>query len=269
MKWKPAEIERLAPILERIRAGLEPLVRDAAPLSRGSAPLGRGADANASASATPPEDQSILVLCSAGGELPLWLAQRLPQARFLGLELSPEGLAAARTAAAEVGLEGRVEFQPAQKTRIPFPDASFDGLVSEFILFPTPVPTEIGQPEMARVLKPGASMLITDVIVPEPLPEGARTALQAIGLDYLCEATPADFCAWMESAGLVEVAVEDLTPLVRPVWEQRQRTDPDPAHREGYALLLEHPGIQMGEGIFYIYVCGRKPQLQLLNNRLN
>ncbi len=248
MKWNPAEIDHLAPILERIRAGLAPLARDAS-----ATPLAR--DANA----TPPEVQSILVLCSAGGELPQWLAWRMPQAHFLGLELSLEGLAAARTAAAEAGLEGRVEFQPAQKARIPFPDASFDGLVSEFILFPTPLPTEIGQPEMARVLKPGAPMLITDVIMPGPLPEGARTALQAIGLDYLCEATPADFCAWMDSAGLVEVGVEDLTFLVRPVWEQRRRLDPDPSHREGYALLLERPGIQLGEGIFYIYVRGRKP----------
>ncbi len=248
MKWTPSEIERLAPILARIGDGLRPV-----------------------------EEKSILVLCSAGGEVALWLAQRMAGGRILGLELSPESLADAQRALAAAGLEGRVEFRPAEKTRIPFPDASFDGLVSEFILFPTSLPTEIGQPEMARVLKPGAPMLITDVIAPRPLAEGARQALQAIGLDYLCAATPADFCSWMESAGLVDVAVEDLTPLVRPVWEQRRQANPDPAdagclrdpadagclrdpaHREGYALLLEEPGVRLGEGIFYIYVRGRKP----------
>ncbi len=154
-----------------------------------------------------------------------------------------------------------MEFQPAQKTYIPFPDASFDGLVSEFILYPTPMPTEIGQPEMARVLKPGAPMLITDVILTRRLAEGAQLALQSIGLDYLCEATPADFCTWMEAAGLLDVAVEDLTPFVRPAWEQRQREYPDPAHRMGYALLLEELHTRLGESIFYICVRGRKPTL--------
>ena len=230
MKWNPAEIECLAPILKRLRASLAPL-----------------------------DGKHILVLCSASGEVPLWLAQSTAHAHILGLELSQDGLAAARSSAVEKGLDRQVEFYPAQRNHIPFPDNTFDGLVSEFILFPTPMPTEIGQPEMARVLKPGSPMLITDVIVTKQLPAGERLALQAIGLDYLCEATPADFYAWMEGAGLANVAVEDLTPLVQPVWRRRQLEDPTPGQREGYSLLLDNPETRLSESIFYIYVRGKKP----------
>ncbi len=275
MKWNRAEIEQLSPILERLQAGCsrdpasagcsrDPLARDAGSATAPQAP---------NADAIQPAARSILVLCSAGGEVPVWLAQHLPQVHIHSLELSPDALAAARRLAAEQGLEQRVQFSPADKTHIPFPDNTFDGLVSEFILFPTPMPTEISQPEMARVLKPGSSMLITDVIVATPISRAsgaeqllaaARPALQAIGLDYMCEATPADFCSWMEAAGLVDVAVEDLTRFVRPVWEQRRRDDLDPAHQEGYSLLLEDPDTQLGEAIFYIYVQGRKPYPKLL-----
>ena len=121
-----------------------------------------------------------------------------------------------------------VNFQKAEISRIPLPDESFDALVSEFIVFPTPAPTQIGQPEMARVLKPGGRMVITDVIVTQPVSPEIRQELNAIGLDYLCEGTTDDFRTWMLAAGLTGIEVLDLTPVVKAVWEQRRRQDPAP-----------------------------------------
>ena len=156
-------------------------------------------------------------------------------------------------------MENVVEFFQADRTRIPFPDNTYDALVSEFIVFPTPVPTEIGQPEMARVLKPGGIMVLTDVIVTKSIPQDVREEFQAIGLDYLCEGTQDDFHCWMEAAGLLNIEVVDLTPTVHRVWEQKRRSVPRSEVCKGYDYLLDNPDFKLGEAIFYIYICGRKP----------
>ncbi len=221
MKWTQNEIEMLSPILEPIHQDLAPL-----------------------------DGKSILVLCSAGGDVAFWLAERLKQGRIVGLELDQQLLESARQRIEEQGLSDLVDFRQAEKTRIPFPDDTFDALVSEFIVFPTPVPTEIGHPEMARVLKSDGVMVLTDVIVTKPIPQEVRAELQAIGLDYLCEGTQDDFRQWMEEAGLIDVEVVDLTPVVRRVWEQRRRTVPMAEERKGYAYLLDDPNFGLGEAIF-------------------
>jgi len=230
MKWSVAEIERLNPVLEEVRAGLEPM-------------CGR----------------EILVLCSAGGEMAFWLAEGMKAGQLLGVELNEGLLESARTIAEEKQLSGVVEFRGTEKARLSLADETFDRLVSEFIVFPTPTPTEMGQAEMARVLKPGGRMVITDVIAPNPVPPELREELRKIGLDYLCEGTVEDFRGWMEGAGLVDIEVKDLTPLVKTLWEERQKTDEDPEHRRGYALLLEDSPVKLGEGLFYICARGTKP----------
>jgi hypothetical protein len=138
-------------------------------------------------------------------------------------------------------------------------DSSFDGLVSEFIVYPTSAPTEIGQPEMARILAPGGKMILTDVIVTRPLPQSVRQELTAIGLDYLCQATQDDFKNWMTSTGLINIKLLDLTSTVRKVWEQKLTRDNNEQHHKGYSYLLDHQEFGLGRAIFYIYVRGEKP----------
>lgn len=228
MKWTENEIALLSPVLERFETDLKPL-----------------------------DGRNVLVLCSAGGDVAFWLARRMKQGKVTGIELDTQLLERARQKAQEQGIEHMVEFHQAEKTRIPFPDSTFDALVSEFIVFPTPSPTEIGQPEMARVLKSGGIMALTDVIVVKPLPEDVRTEFREIGLEYLCEGTQDDFLRWMEEAGLVEAEVTDLTPVVRPVWEKRRQSiSKEP---KGFTYLLDEPNFRLGDAIFYIYVRGKKP----------
>jgi SAM-dependent methyltransferase len=231
MKWNRSEIDHLLPILEQVSSDLAPL-----------------------------EGKKILVLCSATGEVAFWLGELMEQGTVIGLELDPESLDIALRAAHEMGLEGTVEFQAGEKQRIPMPGESFDALISEFIVYPTTAPTEIGQPEMARVLAPGGKMILTDVIVTKPLPHPVRQELATIGLDYLCEATQDDFRSWMTGAGLIDVEVRDMTPTLQNVWEDRRASDLTATHRLGYSYLLDNRNFGLGEGIFYIYVRGKKPK---------
>jgi ubiquinone/menaquinone biosynthesis C-methylase UbiE len=230
MRWNRSEIERLSSILEQLSADLAPV-----------------------------DGKRILVLCSAAGEVAFRLAEMMEAGRVTGLEMDQGSLEIARRAAREMGLDSMVEFLPTEKDHILADDSSYDALVSEFIVYPSSLPTEIGQTEMARVLAPGGRMAITDVIVTKPLPVQIRQELSLIGLDYLCEATQDDFHSWMTDAGLVNVQVSDLTSTVRQAWEYRREADQSVLHQRGYSYLLNNSNYGLGGAIFYIYVRGDKP----------
>jgi ubiquinone/menaquinone biosynthesis C-methylase UbiE len=232
MKWGRNEIDLLSPILEQVSSDLAPV-----------------------------DGKHILVLCSATGEVAFWLGEMMEQGKVTGVELDGEALEIARRSAHEMGLEAIVEFQPAEQHHIPAPDASFDALVSEFIVYPTTVPAEISQAEMARVLKPGGRLILTEVLLTSPLPAEVREELEIIGLDYLCEATLDDFHTWMVSAGLEKVELQDLTPSVRALWEDRREADRALSHQQGYSYLLDHPEYALGKAIFYISARAEKPKI--------
>ena len=231
MKWNRNEINRLLPILEQLSFDLAPV-----------------------------DGKNILVLCSATGEVAFWLGEMMEQGQVIGLELDPESLDIARRSAGEMGLDQVVQFLPAEKDRIPFPDSSYDALVSEFIVYPTSTPIEIGQIEMARVLKPGGKIVLTEVIATRPIPSHARQDLAGIGLDYICDATLGDFRKWMTDAGLINIDVRDLTSTVKMVWEDRSDSDLVISHQAGYSYLLDNPQGGLGKAIFYISVSGEKPK---------
>jgi SAM-dependent methyltransferase len=197
----------------------------------------------------------ILVLCSATGEVAFRVGERIGDGEVIGLEFADD-LRQAAEAALAAGPNRPVRFQKALLDRIPFPDESFDAVVSEFIVYPTSQATDIGQPEMARVLRPGGVMTITDVIVPTEPPSEVRADLSAVGLDYLCVATPQDFQGWMDEAGMIDVEIRDLTAMVRPVWEKRLSNAPDA--RAAHHLLGSGPW-SLGHGLRYIRVRGTKP----------
>jgi cyclopropane fatty-acyl-phospholipid synthase-like methyltransferase len=231
MKWNRSEIDRLSPILEQLSFDLAPV-----------------------------DGKHILVLCSAAGEVALRLVEMMETGMVTGLELDQELLELSRRSAHEMGLEAMVEFSLADLDHIPMPDASFDALVSEFIVYPTSSPTEIGQSEMARVLAPGGRMILTDVIVTTPLPPQVHQEFTSLGLDYLCAATQNDFQNWMNTAGLINVELLDLTPTVRAVWEDRSLNDPAASRQQAYSYLLDNQKYSLGKGLFYIYIRGDKPK---------
>jgi ubiquinone/menaquinone biosynthesis C-methylase UbiE len=229
MRWSRSEIDRLHPILEQISADLSPV-----------------------------DGKQILVLCSGMGEVAFWLAEMMETGKVVGLELDPDALTLARRSAHEMGLEQIVSFQVAEKDHIPFADRTFDALVSEFIVYPSEMPTEIGQLEMARVLKPGGKMIVTDVLLTQQLSTQVRQSFAAVGLDYLCEATINDFKSWMTQAGLINIKVLDLSATLRNAWEARQETDKLATHQPGYSNLLGYGNFGLGRAIQYIYLCSEK-----------
>lgn len=96
------------------------------------------------------------------GRLAVALARQAPRLEIVGLDLSEEMLALARTRAARHGLSPRVSFLKGDNGRIPCPDASFDFVVSSSSLHHWADPVAVFD-EVARVLKPAGRFLVVDL----------------------------------------------------------------------------------------------------------
>jgi len=79
-----------------------------------------------------------------------------------GLDISPDMIAVASRNARDYGLENRVTYVESPAGRMPFADATFDGVFTNGSLHEWKDPVVVMN-EMARVLKPGGRYLISDL----------------------------------------------------------------------------------------------------------
>jgi len=107
-----------------------------------------------------PGDRVVDVACGIG-TTSLVAAQEYATT-VAGVDLSEANVARAGAAATEAGLRDRVGFWPADAEALPFGDAECDAVICECALCTFPdKSTAVG--EMARVLRPGGRVGITDV----------------------------------------------------------------------------------------------------------
>ena len=83
----------------------------------------------------------------------------------VALDVTPEMLAKARQRCAEAGV-ANVSFREGSATALPFPDASFDTVVTRLSIHHFEAPRG-PVAEMARVLKPGGTLVVADVVSSE------------------------------------------------------------------------------------------------------
>jgi ubiquinone/menaquinone biosynthesis C-methylase UbiE len=124
-----------------------------------------------------------------------------------GVDLGPAAVAAATARAAEAGVEGRVGFRVGDAERLPLDDASVDAVVCECALCTFPDKAAAAA-EMARVLKPGGRVGITDVTLDRDRLDPDLATL-AGWVACIADARPAaEYCRYLERAGLEMTLIE-------------------------------------------------------------
>mmetsp|Transcript_67919 Transcript_67919/g.212460 ORF Transcript_67919/g.212460 Transcript_67919/m.212460 type:complete len:266 (+) Transcript_67919:101-898(+) len=107
------------------------------------------------------KDKTVLEVGSGWGGPSLLFAKECGSARVVGIDLQPKVVEKANIRAAELGLQDRVEFKTVNSLAWPFPDATFDIVFSKDALLHT-ADKETLYAEMARVLKPGGTVVYAD-----------------------------------------------------------------------------------------------------------
>ena len=88
-----------------------------------------------------------------------------------GVDLTPAMLEQAKRGAADEGIEN-ASFSVGDATALEFADGSFDGSVTRFSLHHIPVPGRVIA-ELARVVRPGGWVVVSDLVADEADGEGA------------------------------------------------------------------------------------------------
>jgi ubiquinone/menaquinone biosynthesis C-methylase UbiE len=108
------------------------------------------------------EAPEVLEVGPGPGDLAVRLARLVPRGRITGLDVDAAMVAIAERKVAAAGVGGRVRFVVGDVSAIPFPDASFDLVVSIFSVHHWPDAAG-GFAEVRRVLRPGARGLVFDL----------------------------------------------------------------------------------------------------------
>ncbi len=162
------------------------------------------------------EGEAVLDLGSGGG-LDCFLAAKKvgPSGRVVGLDMSADMVQLARRNARSVGAEN-VRFRLGEMEEMPFPDGSFDVIISNCVINLSPDKDAVLR-ECHRVLKPGGRLWVSDIVWTREPSEAERGDLGSWTACVAGALTEPDYVSKVRAAGFREVRVERKEDRDAPV----------------------------------------------------
>jgi len=167
----------------------------------------------------------VVLDLGAGGGFDCFVAGRKVGAtgRVIGVDMTPDMLAKARRNVAsyreQTGLDN-VEFRLGEIESLPVADASVDVVISNCVLNLSPDKPRVWR-EIARVLKPGGRVAVSDLALLRPLPDAVKADIEALVGCVAGAVLVDDTRAMANLAGLSEVTLTSKPQYIEAMtnWE--------------------------------------------------
>jgi ubiquinone/menaquinone biosynthesis C-methylase UbiE len=108
----------------------------------------------------------LLDVGAGTAQIPIELCRHAPTARVIAVDMAKEMLHVAEINVARAHLEDQITLQQCDAKHMPFPDATFAGVISNSIVHHIPEPGQVLQ-EMVRVVRPGGILFVRDLVRPD------------------------------------------------------------------------------------------------------
>ena len=198
----------------------------------------------------------VLLDLGSGGGFDVFLAGPKvgPSGRAIGVDMTAEMLAKARRNVAayqdRTGLDN-VEFRLGEIEHLPVADASVDVIISNCVINLSPDKPQVWR-EIARVLKPGGRVSVSDIALLQPLPEATRGCIEALVGCVAGAVLVEETLAMVQAAGLTDIQhglhgdyIDNMVDWSDPVFSMIAQTLP--------------PGVRMSDLATSLSVTARKP----------
>lgn len=151
----------------------------------------------------------VVVDLGSGGGLDVFLSSKQvgPTGRAIGIDMTPAMIDRAQ-ANAKAGGYTNVDFYLSTIDKIPLPDASVDCVISNCVLNLAPDKPAVFR-EIARVLKPGGRLAVSDIALKKELPEAVAKSVAAYVGCIAGAIRIDDYRAGLLAAGFEHVEIVD------------------------------------------------------------
>jgi SAM-dependent methyltransferase len=192
----------------------------------------------------------VVLDLGSGGGFDVFIAGRKVGAggRVIGVDMTPEMLAKARRNVAFYRDQTRldnVEFRLGEIEHLPVADNSVDAIISNCVINLSPDKAQVWR-EMARVLKPGGRVAVSDMALLKPLPPEVLRMVEALVGCVAGAALVSDIGQWARAAGLTDIVlkpkadyIEAMTGFEDPLYRKILEILPDGAKPGDYIVSLE------------------------------
>jgi SAM-dependent methyltransferase len=192
----------------------------------------------------------------SGGGFDVFIAGRKVGAagRAIGVDMTPEMLAKARKNTAAYrersGLDN-VEFRLGEIEHLPVADASVDAIISNCVINLSPDKPQVWR-EMARALKPGGRVAVSDLALLKPLPAAIVEMVEALVGCVAGAVLVSETARMAKEAGLTDIVLKPKSGYIDGMVDWQ-----DPLYQKIIAHLPA--GAKPGDYITSLEITARKP----------